>query len=545
MATIAVRVGQEIKEISGLTKSTKCSDVVLALLREKVASDMSESSAGPNENMNNSNQEVSETAVKSIKELAPSYAIVENWRGCEKPIPPRTRILNVWQAWGKEQKHVELSLKKSKNIRFRDGSHHVYRNPGGKPSERNDVDKDHSSLHNMSSHQKRKIRRNMRQYHRALMMKQSENCAIESEEINLQSEKIEVKPDSKIEKRNKIITSEETFIDGFLADPECLIRRADRARLIDQGTFNREFCKYRRRNRGRHGSSNSRQHRRHQVSHYPYSSQHDKPRSSRKGLNNKSRKCRYSSDDSSASSMSNTSEDENASDADDEKSVLVDMRSNTPRRNVPYNIGMRGDTYSATTGTDSSTTTSGDSLISSLGGSTSSETSSGGDYFLPEMIPPRLSYVKAMDDAKAVKPTQNSSIKPKKNKFILKPAFNLIESFRKPSKRKSNKKSEEKLPPIPDVKSTPATQNAEKSPQTPKISTSRKNSDSDATVKRNEPEQTESKVNVKKATEQTSPVQNAEPKEPRHRNTVEGKNAFSICAYIAYAYRHLSILQYL
>lgn len=524
MATIAVRVGEEIKEISGLTKSTKCSDVVLALLKEKVASDMSESSTGANENANSGNQEAPDTASKSIKELAPSYVIVENWRGCEKPIPPRTRILNVWQAWGKEQKHVELSLKKSKNIRFRDGSHHASRSRGGKQSERNDVDPDHSSLHNMSSHQKRKIRRNMRQYHRALMMKQTENCGVESEDINLQNDTNEATADSKIEKRNRVITSEETFIDGFLADPDCLIRRADRARLIDQGTFNREFCKYRRRNRRRHGASSSRQHRRHQVSHYPYSSQHDKPRSSRKGMNNKSRKCRYSSDDSSASSMSNSSEDENASDADDEKSVLVDVRSNTPRRNVAYNIGMRGDHYSATTGTDSSTTTSGDSLISSLGGSTSSETSSGGDYFLPE-IPPRLSYVKAMDDAKAIKATQNSSNKPKKNKFILKPALNLIESFRKPSKRKSNKKSEEKLPPIPDVKSNPTTQSVEIA-TTPKISTSRKNSESDTPVTRTESDQTNCKVTVKKTSEQTSPVQNKESKEPR--NTVEGTHIFLI-----------------
>lgn len=521
MATIAVRVGEEIKEISGLTKSTKCSDVVLALLKEKVVSDMSESSTGANENVNSGDQGVTEPAPmsKSIKELAPSYVIVENWRGCEKPIPPRTRILNVWQAWGKEQKHVELSLKKSKNIRFRDGSHHAARNRGGTQSERNDADPDHSSLHNMSSHQKRKIRRNMRQYHRALIMKQSENCGVESEELNLQNDKSEVKPDSKIEKRNMLITSEETFIDGFLADPDCLIRRADRARLIDQGTFNREFCKYRRRNRRRHGASNSRQHRRHQVSHYPYSSQHDKPRSSRKGMNTKSRKCRYSSDDSSASSMSNSSEDENASDADDEKSILVDMRSNTPRRNVAYNIGMRGDNYSATTGTDSSTTTSGDSLISSLGGSTSSETSSGGDYFLPE-LPARLSYVKAMDDAKVIKATQNSSNKPKKNKFILKPALNLIESFRKPSKRKSNKKSIEKLPSIPDVKSNPATKIVESAP-TPKNSTNRKNSDSDAPVKRNESEQTESNVTVKKATEQPSPVQNTDSKELKNTSTVE------------------------
>lgn len=448
MATIAVRVGREIKEISGLTKSTTCWDVVLALLKEKQQGSEAENFVGANDKTAAGDQATEESAStssisKSVKELAQSYVIVENWRGCEKPIPPRTRILNVWQAWGKEQRHVELSLKKSKHIRFREGNNHQSRSRAGKNSEKNGVDPEHYSLHCMSNHQKRKIRRNMRQYQRALMMKKNEDCEIDSEDQQNQNEETEIKIESKGEKRNGLILSEEKFIDGFLASPDCLIRRADRAQLISQGTFNREFCKYRRRNRRRHGSSDSRQHRRHQVSHYPYSSQHDRPRSSRRGMKSKSRKYRYSTDETSSSS-SNTSEDENASDADDEKSVLVDFTKSAPRRNHSYNVGLGGSVYSGsgttTTATDSSTTTSGDSMTSSMGGSTSSETSSGGgDYFLPELH--RYSYNTAMENAKNTKAAENSSSKPKKNKSILKPALNLIESFRKTNKRKSNKKN--------------------------------------------------------------------------------------------------------
>nr|XP_039266670.1 uncharacterized protein LOC120342065 [Styela clava] len=476
MATIAVRVGREVKEISGLTKSTTCWDVVLALLKETQPNPGTDSANGTAEKTSAGDQANAESSsnssnAKPIKELAQSYVIVENWRGCEKPIPPRTRILNVWQAWGKEQKHVELSLKKSKHIRYRDGGHLPSREKNGKSADNEESPaNDHHSLHYMSHHQKRRIRRNMKQYQRAVMMKQNMDDIVDSDELPNQEEnktilfedfdnnnkitKGEIKTS---EKRNGLILSEEKFVDGFLADPDCLVRRSDRAQLISQGTFNREFCKYRRRNHRRMSSVDgvvgSRQHRRRQVPHYPYSSHHYRRRSSRhRGSRSKSQKSglyRYSTDDTSTTTTTttNTSDDENAQDADDEKSVLIELSGPIPRRNHSYNAGLGGRSYSgvATTATDSSTTTSGDSMTSSMGCSTSSETSSGGDYYFPELN--RLTYGRIpLNNVKLNKPAENSSSKPKKNKSILggfsKPALNIIESFRKTNlKRKSTKKN--------------------------------------------------------------------------------------------------------
>merc|ERR1711933_202514 len=42
------------------------------------------------------------------------WTIIEKWRGTEKVLPSRTRILRVWHAWCSEQVNVEFWLSKSK-----------------------------------------------------------------------------------------------------------------------------------------------------------------------------------------------------------------------------------------------------------------------------------------------------------------------------------------------------------------------------------------------------------------------------------------------
>lgn len=491
MATIAVRVGREIKEISGLTNRTTCWDVVLALMKEKqITPGLEHNGNSATEKAANGGQGADESgsnssASKSVKELAQSYVIVENWRGCEKPIPPRTRILNVWQAWGKEQRHVVLSLKKSKHIRYRDSGR--FSSPSGDQmlsQEEGNVTPTPYNLNKLSQHQKRRIRRNLMQYQRAVLMQRTEDEIDSDDQRNIENNKRSEcrilfndlnknpKDETKVSnKRNGIILSEEQFVDGVLADPEFVTPRTDRAELISQGTFNREYCKYRRRNHRRlssvDGVVDSRPRRRH-VNHYPYSPHNRRRRSSsrrhrRTRSKNNRHGSRYSTDDTTSTTTTtntNTSDDENADDADDEKSILTEFVCTIPRRAHPYSIGLGDCNYSSsgttstTTATDSSTTTSGDSMTSSNGCSTSSETSSGGDYSLYELasrgyFPTKKVTFAAGDNEniKTVKSSDSANTKQKKNKSLIsfpKPALNLFESFRRNNLKrtfKSTKKS--------------------------------------------------------------------------------------------------------
>lgn len=43
-----------------------------------------------------------------------NWVFVEVWRGVERPLPPRTRILRVWHAWCNEQRHVTFKLQRAK-----------------------------------------------------------------------------------------------------------------------------------------------------------------------------------------------------------------------------------------------------------------------------------------------------------------------------------------------------------------------------------------------------------------------------------------------
>ncbi|XP_036442519.1 ras association domain-containing protein 10 [Colossoma macropomum] len=81
---ISVWVCREEKVVSGLSKRTTCADVIKVLLEEQ------SSSACPR-----------------------SYCIVEKWRGSERVLPHKTKILRLWSAWGDEQENVRFVLVRS------------------------------------------------------------------------------------------------------------------------------------------------------------------------------------------------------------------------------------------------------------------------------------------------------------------------------------------------------------------------------------------------------------------------------------------------
>ncbi|XP_007953465.1 ras association domain-containing protein 10 [Orycteropus afer afer] len=124
---ISVWICQEEKLVSGLSRRTTCSDVVRVLLedgcrrrrrqrrgrRRGAAGD----SPGPGELPEPSDDEEEED-----DEVFPQgmlcgppqcYCIVEKWRGFERILPNKTRILRLWAAWGDEQENVRFVLVRS------------------------------------------------------------------------------------------------------------------------------------------------------------------------------------------------------------------------------------------------------------------------------------------------------------------------------------------------------------------------------------------------------------------------------------------------
>lgn len=75
---ISVFVCREEKLVFGLSKRTTCADVVKVLLEDKN----------------------SQHGTASLSGCSQSYCIVEKWRGFERILPNKTKILRLWVAWG-------------------------------------------------------------------------------------------------------------------------------------------------------------------------------------------------------------------------------------------------------------------------------------------------------------------------------------------------------------------------------------------------------------------------------------------------------------
>ncbi|XP_073688031.1 ras association domain-containing protein 10 [Garra rufa] len=87
---ISVWVCREEKLVSGLSRRTTCADVVRVLLED---------------------QNFQKAAM--LTGTPQSYCIVEKWRGFERTLPNKTKILRLWSAWGDEQENVRFVLVRS------------------------------------------------------------------------------------------------------------------------------------------------------------------------------------------------------------------------------------------------------------------------------------------------------------------------------------------------------------------------------------------------------------------------------------------------
>ncbi|KAM9146989.1 ras association domain-containing protein 10 [Pangshura tecta] len=96
---ISVWLCQEEKLISGLSRRTTCSDVVRVVLEDNSQRQQLAALQEPGGGMLSGPPE--------------SYCIVEKWRGFERILPNKTKILRLWAAWGDEQENVRFVLVRS------------------------------------------------------------------------------------------------------------------------------------------------------------------------------------------------------------------------------------------------------------------------------------------------------------------------------------------------------------------------------------------------------------------------------------------------
>ncbi|XP_032548236.1 ras association domain-containing protein 10 [Chiroxiphia lanceolata] len=96
---ISVWICQEEKLISGLSRRTTCSDVVRVLLEDSYHRRQRPAPPEPGGGM--------------LSGPPHSYCIVEKWRGFERILPNKTKILRLWVAWGDEQENVRFVLVRS------------------------------------------------------------------------------------------------------------------------------------------------------------------------------------------------------------------------------------------------------------------------------------------------------------------------------------------------------------------------------------------------------------------------------------------------
>lgn len=124
---ISVWICQEEKLVSGLSRRTTCSDVVRVLLedgcrrrrrqrrgRRRGAASDSPGSVELLEPLDEDDEDDDEALPPGLLCGPPQcYCIVEKWRGFERILPNKTRILRLWAAWGDEQENVRFVLVRS------------------------------------------------------------------------------------------------------------------------------------------------------------------------------------------------------------------------------------------------------------------------------------------------------------------------------------------------------------------------------------------------------------------------------------------------
>jgi len=455
MAVIVVRVGTEEKEISGLTRKTTCAEVLEALFKDEQTF----------RSLNRLQESISN---ENIRDMVKNYAIMEDWRGCEKALSPQTKILAVWRAWGEEQCNVKFLLKKYNGMGFNEMVEKRNCDCG-----KSQIQRPQSNcisvqfLSKLSHEQKKRIRRNMMQYQQAILSQQSRITPDNNNNnTRVKLKFVQNKRNSKLLSTQpptsdpaRITLSEEQFVDGVMDFSQTL---CDFARNSMVKKIYKEHCNYRRPHHRRHIPDGLGYYPVYQLKTSPVNSHvkfqnSNRTKSKRRSsaerkiykddrgiLKNVSHRRTSQSSHNSSDSLTSVKVPNklielearvrfSGDDADDEKSVLTEYGSLLSRQKLTArseqlhpNIDGLGNTTlstSAVTVADSSTTTSSDisNTSSSSLGTTSSDTSASSTEIYNENFFAKRAA--AMAAAKAIATEKNKNSGPLKLFKIAKPSF--------------------------------------------------------------------------------------------------------------------------
>ena len=106
MAEIPFWFHDRPKWVSGIGRSTTCQDILHSLVRahlQKRKSSRDAAAAGGGE---------AAGAEADIRRTSMQLALVEQWRGVERPLSGSSKILKLWSAWGEEREQVRFVVKR-------------------------------------------------------------------------------------------------------------------------------------------------------------------------------------------------------------------------------------------------------------------------------------------------------------------------------------------------------------------------------------------------------------------------------------------------
>ena len=109
MAEIPFWFHDRPKWVSGIGRSTTCQDILHSLVRAHAEKKKSSRGAAAGEAAGGSNSASSET---DIRRTSMQLALVEQWRGVERPLSGSSKILKLWNAWGEEREQVRFVVKR-------------------------------------------------------------------------------------------------------------------------------------------------------------------------------------------------------------------------------------------------------------------------------------------------------------------------------------------------------------------------------------------------------------------------------------------------
>nr|XP_020448996.1 ras association domain-containing protein 9 [Monopterus albus] len=92
---IQVTVCNEEKAVCGVTKHTTCADMIQALLED---------------------HKLIPESKRLLHGEAKDFCLVERWKGFERALPPLTRILRLWYAWGDQRPFIQFILVKTSDF---------------------------------------------------------------------------------------------------------------------------------------------------------------------------------------------------------------------------------------------------------------------------------------------------------------------------------------------------------------------------------------------------------------------------------------------